>query len=337
MSGRQNQKLKLLFLMKIFLEKTDDTHTITVNELIMQLQRYGITAERKSIYDDIEALRHFGLDIICRKSKTFDYYIGKRYFELPELKLLVDAVQCSKFITHKKSNKLIKKIESLASEHQAFILQRQVFITNRVKTPNESIYYNIDKLHQAIAENRQVLFKYFEYTVNKDKKFRKNGEKYITSPYALSWNDENYYLITFSEKYGDFTHYRVDKMSDIEITEIVRAKLPDGEQFNLAEYSKKVFNMFGGEEESIKLQFDNSLVNVVIDRFGTDIILEKVDENSFAVRLNVAISSTFFAWLFQFADKVKILSPNSVTEKYLDYLQKAYSQYSEIVSQTASS
>lgn len=323
MAKSSNQKLKTLYLMKILLEKTDEENTITLNEMITELERYGITAERKSIYDDIEALRHYGIDIATRKTKTTDYFVANRLFEMPELKLLVDAVQFSKFITHKKSNELIKKIESFASIHQAMQLQRQVYVANRVKTLNESIYYNVDKLHLAIAENKQVSFKYFEYTVNKEKKFRKNGEKYTTSPYALSWDDENYYLITFSEKYNDFTHYRVDKMTDIAIIDQVRAKLPEGELFNVAEYTKKVFNMFGGEEETVKIQFDNSLVNVVIDRYGKDITIERVDENNFCIRTKVAISSTFFAWVFQFGDKVKILSPDGVVERYRDMLRRS--------------
>ena len=327
MAKGSNQKLKTLYLMKILLEKTDEENTMTVNEMIAELEKYGITAERKSIYDDLEALRQYGIDITSRKTRTTDYFVGNRIFELPELKLLVDAVQCSKFITHRKSNELIKKIENLASKHQAMLLQRQVYVANRVKTVNESIYYNVDKLHTAIAENKQVSFRYFEYTVNKEKKFRKDGEKYRVSPYALSWDDENYYLITFSEKYGDFTHYRVDKMTDIEITDQVRTKLPDDEHFNVADYSKKVFNMFGGEEETVKLQFDISLVNVVIDRFGKDIPIEKAEENNFVVRIKVAVSSAFFAWVFQFGDKVKVLSPESVVERYTENLKQIVSQY----------
>lgn len=199
--------------------------------------------------------------------------MASRTFELPELKLLVDAVQCSKFVTHKKSNELIKKIESLASSHQAMSLQRQVYVTNRVKTINENIYYNVDRLHAAIAESKQVSFKYFDYNIKKEKQYRKNGELYFASPYALSWDDENYYLITFSEKYNDFTHYRVDRMTNIEIVDKPRGVLPDNEHFNIADYSKKVFNMFGGEGEMVRLQFDNLLVNSVIDRFGKDVTL----------------------------------------------------------------
>jgi predicted DNA-binding transcriptional regulator YafY len=313
--------------MKMLLEKTDEENTMTINDMIAELERYGITAERKSIYDDIEALRHYGIDIATRKTKTTDYFVASRVFELPELKLLVDAVQCSKFVTYKKSNELIKKIESLASSRQAALLHRQVYVTNRVKAINENIYYNVDRLHVAIAENKQVSFKYFDYDIKKEKKYRKNGDLYFVSPYALSWDDENYYLITFSEKYNDFTHYRVDRMTNIEIVDQPRVMLPDNEHFNIADYSKKVFNMFGGEEETVKLKFDNSLVNAVIDRFGKDVMLDKVDENSFSVRINVAISSTFFAWLTQFGNKVKILSPESVIEKYQNSIQEILEQY----------
>jgi predicted DNA-binding transcriptional regulator YafY len=221
--------------MKMLLEKTDEENTMTISDMIVELERYGITAERKSIYDDIEALRHYGIDIATRKSKTTDYFVASRVFELPELKLLVDAVQCSKFVTYKKSNELIKKIESLASSRQAMSLHRQVYVANRVKAINENIYYNVDRLHVAIAENKQVSFKYFDYDIKKEKKYRKNGDLYFVSPYALSWDDENYYLITFSEKYNDFTHYRVDRMTNIEIVDQPRVILPDDEYFNIAD------------------------------------------------------------------------------------------------------
>jgi predicted DNA-binding transcriptional regulator YafY len=220
LAKRSNQKLKVLYLLKILLENTDEENGMTVKDIIAELDRYGIPAERKSIYSDIEALQFFGVDIVTKRTRTTEYYIANRFFEMPELKLLVDAVQCSKFITHKKSEELIRKLSSLTSRHQSKLLQRQVYVANRVKTMNESIYYNVDRLYSAIAQNKQISFQYFQYTVDKKKKFRKDGERYITSPYALSWDNENYYLITFSEKYQDFTHYRVDKMSDIKITKL---------------------------------------------------------------------------------------------------------------------
>ena len=330
MARRSNQKLKLLYLLKILLENTDEEHAMTVKEMISELKRYGIPSERKSIYDDLEALKFFGFDIVSRRSRTTEYFIASRFFQLAELKLLVDAVQCSKFITYKKSKELIKKLSSFTSKHNAKLLQRQVYVADRVKTMNESIYYNVDRIHMAISQNRQISFRYFQYTVDKKKKFRKNGERYITSPYALSWDNENYYLITFSEKYQDFTHYRVDKMSDIEITNEPRVKLPDHLEFNIAGYSKKVFNMFGGEEETVKMQFDNSLVNVVIDRFGKDVYIEKADENSFIMKAEVVVSPTFLSWVFQFGDKVKILDPEYLVSKYKQYLANTLGLYKSI-------
>ena len=308
-------------------EKTDEDNTMTINDMITELDRYGITAERKSIYDDLEALRNYGLDIASRKSKTTDYFVASRLFELPELKLLVDAVQCSKFVTHKKSNELIKKIESLASHRQAQSLHRQVYVSNRVKTINESIYYNVDSIHAAIAENKKVSFKYFDYDIKKEKVFRKKGDKYTVSPYALSWDDENYYLVTFSTKYNDFTHYRVDRMSEIELIAEQRDPLPDKEHFDIAEYTKKVFNMFGGEEVMVQLQFDNSLVNAVIDRFGKEIMIGKSDDNNFTIWIKVAVSSTFFAWISQFGSKVKVRSPQTVVNQYKNCLKEILLQY----------
>ena len=327
MAKSSNQKLKLLYLLKMLEEKTDEENAMSINTMIGELERYGVSAERKSIYDDLEALKHYGLDIASKKSKTTEYYVASRLFELPELKLLVDAVQCSKFVTHKKSNELIKKIESLASYRQAQSLQRQVYVSNRVKTINESIYYNVDRLHVAIAENKKVSFKYFDYDVKKEKIFRKSGEKYSVSPYGLSWDDENYYLITFSSKYNDFTHYRVDRMTDIDLIDEERDPLPEKKHFDIAEYTKKVFNMFGGEEVLVQLQLDNLLVNAVIDRFGKDVVIGRIDDSNFYVWIKVAVSQTFFAWISQFGSKVKILSPDIVIEKYKRSIQEILSLY----------
>jgi predicted DNA-binding transcriptional regulator YafY len=327
MPKSENQKLKLIYLMKILLDKTDEEHTLTVPEMIKELEKHDISAERKSIYDDIEALRHFGLDIACHKSKTTGYFVASRMFELPELKLLADAVASSKFITEKKSGELIKKIESLSSTYEAKQLHRQVYVLGRTKTMNERIYYNVDTIHQAIAQNKQVSFQYFEYTVDKNKHYRHNGEKYYASPYALSWDDENYYMIAFYEKYDNISHFRVDKMENIEIMEENRRELPDKKIFNLAEYLKKVYNMFGGEEEKIKLQFDNSLIDVVLDRFGKSVTIHKANEQGFIIDVDALISPTLLGWIFGFGDKVKILAPASLIEKLRQKAHESLSQY----------
>ncbi len=310
---QSQQKLKLMYLAQILMEKTDEEHTITVPEMIAELGKLGISAERKSIYDDLEQLQLFGLDICSNKTRTTNYYIASRDFELPELKLLVDSVQASKFITRKKSMELISKIEKLTSHENAKKLQRQVFITNRVKTLNEQIYYNVDKIHEAIAENRQISFKYFNLDVNKNKVYRKEGGSYIESPVALTWDDENYYLITYKAKYGNYAHYRVDKMENIELTDESRV-LAD-KPFDLSAYSKTMFQMFGGEETEVSIEFDNSLVGVVFDRFGTDIPIIKKDDDHFVCYVKVAVSPQFLSWIMSFGNRAKILSPDGVVKE----------------------
>ncbi len=327
MSKSSNQKLKLLYLQKILLEKTDEDHEITVAEIIHALSQYGIAAERKSIYDDLEALRHYGMDIIRNKTKVTGYAVASRPFELAELKLLVDAVQCSRFITRKKSGELIRKIENLTSVHQAKSLHRQVYVTERVKAMNESIYYNVDRIHLAIAENRQISFLYFEYNLNKEKVNRKSGERYRVSPNGLLWDDENYYLVAYNEKYHDFTNYRVDRMTDLEVEDESSVNLPEDVSFDAAAYAKKVFNMFGGEETTVTLRFDEDLVNTVIDRYGKEVVLQKCGNGQFTIRVKVVVSATFFAWLAMFGDKVRILSPQKMVDRYVDTIGKILSQY----------
>ncbi len=320
-----HQKLKMLYLAKILLEQTDEAHTITVPEMIAELNKLGISAERKSIYDDLEYLQLFGLDICSNKTRTTNYYVASRAFELPELKLLVDSVQASKFITHKKSMELISKIEKLTSHENAKKLQRQVFITNRVKTVNEQIYYNVDKIHEAIAANKQITFKYFNLDVDKKKVYRKDGGVYTESPVALTWDDENYYLITYKAKYDHYLHYRVDKMEGITLSEQEREL--SQKPFDLSAYSKTMFQMFGGEETDVSILFDNELVGVVFDRFGTDIPLVKADERHFICRVKVAVSPHFLSWVASFGKQAKILSPDSVAEALYALVRDVQSVY----------
>ena len=322
-----HQKLKLFYLMKILLEKTDEEHTITVPEMIAELGKLGISAERKSVYDDLEYLKLFGLDVCSRKTRTHDYFIGSREFELPELKLLVDSVQSSKFITHKKSMELISKIEKLTSEANAKKLHRQVFVTNRVKTVNETIYYNVDKIHDAIAANKQITFKYYDLDVNRKKVYRKNGDRYTESPVALTWDDENYYLITYKEKYDDYAHYRVDKMESIEITE--EDRVLSEEPFDLSAYSKTTFSMFGGEETEVSIKFENDLVGVVFDRFGTDVRIVKADEDHFICTVKVAVSPHFLSWIVSFGRRAKIMSPDYVVDEMYALIRESLENYED--------
>ncbi len=327
MSANTNQKLKLLYILKILMEKSDEAHPVTVNDIIRCLSAYDISAERKSIYTDIQLLSDFGIDIICEKGRSNHYYIGKRDFELAELKLLVDAVQSSKFITHKKSNELIKKIETLTSSYEAKELHRQVIVNDRIKTMNESIYYNVDTIHRAIRSNQRVQFKYFDYTVNKKLKFRRNGETYCVSPYALTWADDYYYLIAYHERYETVTQFRVDRMSDIEVSEESIPKEHKLKAFNVVEYSKKVFRMYSQDPVNVELEFDNSLINVVIDRFGKEVTIHSKTETTFHISVEVAPAETFLGWLLMFGNKVKIIGPEAVKARMKEHLESVMEMY----------
>ncbi len=322
MPRNPNQKMKLLILMKLFLERTDETHSLTLQEIIGALGELGIAAERKSIYDDLETLRLYGLDIEKNRRRPCGYYLASRLFELPELKLLVDAVQSSKFITHKKSNELIKKVESLASAHEARLLQRQVYVANRVKTMNESIYYNIDTIHTAISSGNKISYLYFEWVVDFSggekvkKQYRRKGKPYLISPWALTWDNENYYMIGFDSEAQMIKHYRVDKMSKIKVTNQPRDGQEIFETFDMAVYTRRIFGMFGGTEEQVRLRFSNRLIGVVLDRFGKDVFLTPAGEEQFEISVRVEVSPQFLSWIFGFGEDVRILSPDSVAEQF---------------------
>lgn len=333
MSRGSLQKQKILYVKKILLEETDDTHGITVPEIIKKLGNYGISAERKSIYDDLRTLENYGLDICRKRSKTVTYYIGNRDFEMPELKLLVDAVQSSKFITHKKSMGLIKKVGHLASKHESKHLQRQVFVTNRVKTPNEKIYYNVDTIHNAITENKKITFKYLEWkiefgSISKIKKLpRRDGKDYIVSPMGLVWYDENYYLVGYDSVANIKKHYRVDKMDEIKISKERRSGKLDIQNFDIAIYCRNVFGMYGGKLANIRLKAHNNLIGVIVDRFGREIFITRADKEHFYVDLSIKLSPQFFGWLCGIGSKIKIVSPEKPVEEFKKYVKEIYDLY----------
>lgn len=318
-----NQRLKILYLYKILLEKTDEEHYITMPEIIKQLERYGISAGRKALYEDIEALKAFGLDIVSLKGRVSGYYVAGRDFELPELKLLADAVCSSRFLTEKKSNQLLKKIENLSSVHEAKQIHRQVYVANRVKSMNERIYINVDVIHRAIAEGKQIAFKYFDYNIEKKKKYR-DGLR-VCSPYAMTWDDERYYLIAYYEKYNSISNFRVDRMESIEILDA--PIVPKPKNFNIAEYMNSTFSMFSGELQEVKLRFRNDLVNIVFDRFGKDIFIAPDGEEHFVVRVNVRAEHPFLAWLFMFGTNAEILAPQGLRERYKEQLSAVFEKY----------
>jgi len=326
MGANSKLKLKPFYIMKILMEQTDEQHPMTVNEIIEELTKFEISAERKSIYADIDLLIEFGLDIICLKGRANQYFIGARDFELPELKLLVDAVQSSRFITYKKSEQLISKLERLASVYEAKQLHRHVVVSDQIKTLNENIYYNVDEINKAIQEDKQVRFKYFDYNLDIEVEYRKNGEWYYASPYALMWDDDNYYMVAYYEKYQNISNFRVDRMENIETLEKERLMIDEDVNFNIADYSRKMFRMFSGETEKVKLEFDNSLVNVVIDRFGKEVGIKKLDD-TFIIDVDIVVTNTFFSWLFMFGEMVKIIEPEALRHDFKNRITKVIEQY----------
>lgn len=328
MAKGPNQKLKLLYLKDILLKRTDESHGLTMQEIITALAAQDIQAERKSIYADFEALRVYGIEVISKqKNKTTYYHIEKREFELAELKLLVDIVQSSKFITPTKSNELIHKLEGLASKYEGSQLQRQVYVTERIKTGNESIYSNVDMIHAGISQNVKIQFQYFQWNVNKKMELKHNGEFYCISPWALTWDAENYYMFGYDKEAGIIKYYRVDKMINIQLTDEKREGEECFSQQDMAVYTKKRFGMFDGEEQKVKIECKNNLVGVIIDRFGKDVSLIPKDREHFTVNVDVAVSDQFLGWIIALGKDAKIIGPENVVNRVNKEIQRLIEQY----------
>ena len=326
---RSNQKLKILYLAKILLENTDENHDITLQQIIEKLDLYNVTAERKSLYDDIAQLNDFGIKIKkTQYGKTFHYQVVNRNFEIAELKLLVDSVASAKFITEKKSNELIKKIEHLASKQDASKLQRQVYVSGRVKAMNNDIMENVDAIHNAIAQNQKISFQYFQWNVKKEPELRKGGARYLISPWGLSWDDENYYLVGYDSEADRIKHYRVDKMLQIKVETKRREGRNKFKEIDMAAYAKKMFNMFDGEEQHVEILCNNSLAGVMIDRFGKDVRMLKVDEEHFRVVVKVAASRHFIHWIMALGGGAKIIGPENLVEEIKEEITRLTNQYS---------
>ena len=328
MPKSEKQKLKLLYITQYLMEKTDENHIATTTALIDYLASNGSTAERKSIYTDIELLIDYGLDIVKVKGRPAGYQLVSRQFELAELKLLVDAVQASKFITSKKSRELIGKLETLCSKKEARQLHRQVVVTNRTKAVNENIYYNVDQIYSAIAGNVKIRFLYFEWNVKKEMQLRHDGAFYEVSPWLLTWDDDNYYLIAYDDESRMIKHYRVDKMLKLSLSDKKRQGKEQFENFDIAAYSKKTFGMFAGEEKMVTLSCKTNLIGVIIDRFGNEASLRENREGFVLVRVKVAVSRQFFGWLTGLSDAVKIVGPKETAEEYRSYLEEILTNYS---------
>ena len=331
MAQSANYKRKLPILAKMLLERSDEEHPISRQEMQEELERWGLSAERKSIYDDMEQLQELGLDVHSRQGRGGGWYVGAREFELAELKLLVDAVQSSRFLTKRKSDALIRKLEGLTSVHQARQLQRQVYVDRRVKTMNESIFYNVDRLQGAIAANKVVTFRYFEYNARRERVFRREGERYRLTPYSLIWDSENYYLAGWDEHRREVRHYRVDKMADIVVSQ--SKGHPRGD-WTAEGYARKHFGMFSGTPCRLKLRCEDRLAGVVIDRFGLEVPLIPDGEGHFTVTVDVVASPPLWGWLFGLGPGVEVQGPGWAAEEFAARLERAAALYRDRARQT---
>ena len=326
MARSSGQKLKLLLLRDYLLQNTDDRHSVTVRQMIEHLARFGIRAERKSLYDDLDALGGggYGMDILADNGR---YALASRDFELQEVKLLVDMVQSSNFITKRKTQALIRKLETLVSVHEAKLLERNVYVRKRVKAMNESVYINVDKISEAINEDARLRFQYFQYNRRKQKVLRHGGRVHEVSPFALIWVDQNYYLLAYDPASGAMRHYRVDRMTQLSARPGPREGKELFAKTDMSTYTTKVFNMFTGEEKRVTLRFAERLADPVIDRFGEDAILIPAGEAHFTVTVDVVVSPTFYAWLGSFGRDAEILAPAEVRDGMISGLRELLSLY----------
>ncbi len=327
MESLHNGKMALLYIMKELLEKTDEEHALNARELADVLAAYGIKADRRTIYSDIEVLRDFGMDIIKKEDRYGGYFIGSREFELPELKILVDVVQSSGFITEKKSRMLINKLEKLTSVHEATKLNREVFLKDRLKGENESIFYSVDSIYDAMDTDKKISFEYGEWTVNKKFLPKGEGALYSVSPWALIWADENYYLIAFDDKDKKIKHYRVEKMLRIKTLDDTREGKEAFGDFDPAGFAKKTFGMYGGEEADITLKCHDSMAGIIIDRFGTEVMMIPADKGWFSVKVKVAVSPQFYGWISAMGDRIELASPQRIRKAYKEYINSILKKY----------
>ena len=327
MPKSDNQKLKIFYILDYLEAHSNEKNPVRASDLIAMLDRqHNIRCDRKTVYSDIAALQQYGVDIVSLPGKNGGYYIASRNFELPELKLLIDAVQSSRYLTEKKSREMIEKLCSQCNEQDAKLMRRTVLVSGRVKSMNETIYYNVDAIQEAIAQNRQITFRYFDWDFGGKRKYRE--KEYLASPYGLCQDNENCYLLAFSGRHG-ITSYRVDRMSDIQLTEEKRIPCPELTGKALHDHANRLFQMYSGDALDVKMRFHRSLLNVVIDRFGKDTMLIPDGEDWFVFTVKVAISPMFLSWVLGFGAKAKILYPQSVIDACKDLCREAMSQYED--------
>ena len=328
MGKSSKRKNKILYLRDILLEETDDEHGLTMPQLITRLQEEGIDAERKAVYDDLDTLASYGIDIVVRRGRHTEYAIGARLFELPELLLLIDAVQSSRFLTRRKSDVLIGKLQKFTSLHNRKLLDKSMHVEGRIKAQNESIYYNIDTIQEAIRNKKKIIFYYLEYGIDRKQVLRREGRQYKENPVDLIYKDDFYYLVTYNDVHADFVRYRIDRMVNISETDEPRTRNDEIKNFDIEKFAAQAFGMFGGDATHTVLSIDRSVIGPIIDRFGKDVLIYKIDDTTAQVHVSILKSNVFYGWLAQFGRAIVIKSPESLALEYKDYLQDIAMLYS---------
>ena len=317
----QKNNLRQLYILQYLYERTDENHPATNMDITEFLSSKGISVHRQTIPADIEVLCSFGFDIITVRSRQNQYFHGSRAFELAELKMMVDAIQAARFITPSKSEQLIRKLAKLTSVHCASELNRQLYIAGRVKATNESILYTVDLLYAAITTRKQISFQYYEYSKDKKKVLKHDGQVYEFSPYDLVWCNDTYYVFGWSESHGKVIKFRVDRIYKPSIAGSDIRPIP--EDYDLPAYIRRTFSMYDDYDCTVELLCDNELMKTIVDRFGEDVQTRRADGERFIATVDVSASSTFYSWVFTYAGRIKIISPASVVEDYKGRLQNA--------------
>lgn len=313
---------KILLILKYLWENTDEENTVSIADIIRNLSEYGFSSDRKTIARYIDILITFGIDIVKVRKTQNQYFIGTRHFEAPEVKLLIDAVQSSRFITKKKSEELIKKLSAFVAPNQASVLKRHLYFDSRVKTNNEAIYITSDSIQTAIVEKKKISFQYFDYDVNGKQKLRHHGEQYLVSPFDLIWSNDTYYLVGFHDKKEIVAKFRVDRIKNLSITGIRAVSKP--KDYSVAEFFLQEFSMLHGDKCIVTLLCQNDLINSIIDRFGVDVKTTVVDDNHFTVTVPVNLSNIFYGWVFSSAGKMKIIKPQNAIDEFQVILERYF-------------
>lgn len=328
MENLNKTKIKLVKLLEILRRFSDEENPLTTTDLINKLKEGGIACDRRTIYADIKTLNEHGFEVISIKSKgkPTGYYIEDRSFDLPELRILMDAVLSASFITQKKTTVLLDKIADLAGSNRGELLINNVIEFNTTKHTNEVIFYNINEIEEAIIKGKKIGFRYFDYDENLERVFRRGGKKYYVNPISMVYTQDNYYLVCYDDFHPNINHYRIDRMTDVFMTRHDINRIKEFEDFNLKKHHRQVFSMFAGYEEKVTFLIDNGLIDAVCDKFGEKIKLKKVGDKLEFVE-TVQISPQFFAWVCAFGDKMKVTAPNDVVEKVKDYAKTLYTMY----------